>query len=65
MTFVHDINDASGNSDNGSSGKDDRKCVLKITKGLISFSHPGIIGQSDPKTVHSVGRPRTAKAVLA
>ena len=37
MTFVHDINDASGNSDNGSSGKDDRKCVLKITKGLISL----------------------------
>ena len=48
MTFVHDINDASGNSDNGSSGKDDRKCVLKITKGLISFFHPEIHRQFDP-----------------
>ena len=49
MTFVHDINDASGNSDNGSSGKDDRKCVLKITKGLISLFH-GIHGLPCPQT---------------
>jgi len=49
MTFVHDINDASGNSDNGSSGKDDRKCVLKITKDKQTGA-PVIVPNAAPQS---------------